>query len=79
MLITGVTGVAGYGALAYFQSRLPGEVYGAVQETDVDFPAAIASFIRLITDVAETYASRCPAFPHPQTRALGKTLITSKY
>lgn len=39
LLITGVTGVAGYGALAYFESRFPGQVYGCVQETDVDFPA----------------------------------------
>ena len=39
LLITGVTGVAGYGALSYFQSRFPGQVYGVVQETDVDFPA----------------------------------------
>ncbi|MBQ9372495.1 MAG: sugar nucleotide-binding protein [Thermoguttaceae bacterium] len=39
LVITGVTGVAGYGALAYFQSRFPEEVYGVVQETDVDFPA----------------------------------------
>ena len=39
LLITGVTGVAGYGTLAYFQSRFPGRVFGAVQETDVDFPA----------------------------------------
>ena len=39
LLITGVTGVAGYGTLAYFQSRFPGQVFGAVQETDVDFPA----------------------------------------
>ena len=39
MLITGGTGVAGYGALAYFQSRFPGQVYAMVQETDVDFPA----------------------------------------
>lgn len=39
LLITGVTGVAGYAALAYFQTRFPGQVYGAVQETDVDFPA----------------------------------------
>lgn len=39
MLVTGVTGVAGYGALAYLQTRFPGQVYAAVQETDVDFPA----------------------------------------
>ena len=39
LLITGVTGVAGYGTLTYFQSRFPGQVFGAVQETDVDFPA----------------------------------------
>lgn len=39
MLVTGVTGVAGYAALAYFQARFPGQVFGAVQETDADFPA----------------------------------------
>lgn len=39
LVITGVTGVAGYAALAYLQSRFPGQVYGVVQETDLDFPA----------------------------------------
>ena len=39
LVITGVTGVAGYGTLAYFQSRFPEKVFGVVQETDVDFPA----------------------------------------
>ena len=39
LAITGVTGVAGYAALAYLQSRFPGQVFGVVQESDVDFPA----------------------------------------
>ena len=39
LLVTGVTGVAGYNALAYFQSRFPGRVYGVVQPDVVDFPA----------------------------------------
>lgn len=47
LLVTGVTGVAGYGALAYLQSRFPGQVYGAVQETDVDFPAPDLIYLEL--------------------------------
>ena len=47
LLVTGVTGVAGYACLAYFQSRFPGKVYGSVQETDVDFPAPDLIFVDL--------------------------------
>ena len=47
LLITGGTGVAGYAALAYFQTRFPGRVYAAVQETDVDFPAPDLLFLDL--------------------------------
>ena len=39
LLITGVTGVAGYNALAYFQSRFPGRVFGLIQPDVDDFPA----------------------------------------
>lgn len=47
LLVTGVTGVAGFGALTYFQARYPDQIYGAVQETDVDFPAKNLVFIDL--------------------------------
>lgn len=52
LLVTGVTGVAGYGALAYLQTRFPGRVFGSVQETDVDFPAPDLIYIDL-RDYAE--------------------------
>ena len=32
LLVTGVAGVAGYNALAYFQSRFPGQVFGSRQQ-----------------------------------------------
>lgn len=47
LLITGGTGVAGYAALAYFQTRFPGQVFGSVQETDVDFPVPDLIYIDL--------------------------------
>jgi len=34
LLITGITGVAGYHALAYFQRKYPGRVFGVRQEDD---------------------------------------------
>lgn len=39
LLITGVTGVAGYNALAHFQSRYPGWVYGLLAPDSTDFGA----------------------------------------
>lgn len=34
LLVTGITGVVGYHALAYFQARYPGQVFGIRQEND---------------------------------------------
>ena len=39
LLITGITGVAGYNALAYFQSRFPGRVFGVLPPDVVGFTA----------------------------------------
>lgn len=39
LLVTGVTGVAGYNALAYFQSRFPDKVFGLLAPDDGRFPA----------------------------------------
>ena len=47
LLVTGATGVAGYGALVYLQSRFPGRVFASVQETDLDFPAPDLIYIDL--------------------------------
>ena len=44
LLITGIAGVAGYNALAYFQHRYPGQVYGIRQEDNwpLDGPGVLA-------------------------------------
>ena len=39
LLITGITGVAGYNALAYFQSRFPGRVFGVLPPDVAGFAA----------------------------------------
>lgn len=39
LLITGITGVAGYNALAYFQARFPGQVFGILPPDTVGFSA----------------------------------------
>ncbi len=39
LLITGVTGVSGYNALAYFQTRFPGQVYGIIPPDTIGFKA----------------------------------------
>ncbi len=39
ILVTGITGVAGYNALAYFQSRFPGRVFGLLPPKTKDFTA----------------------------------------
>ncbi|MDD3586230.1 MAG: sugar nucleotide-binding protein [Thermoguttaceae bacterium] len=39
LLITGITGVAGYNALAYFQSRFPGKVFGILPPDTIGFSA----------------------------------------
>ncbi len=39
LLVTGITGVAGYNALAYFQSRFPGQVFGLLPPKTKDFAA----------------------------------------
>jgi len=39
LLITGVTGVAGYNAFAYFLSRFPDQVFGAIQPDTLGFHA----------------------------------------
>ena len=39
LLVTGITGVAGYNALAYFQSRFPGRVFGVLPPDVVGFTA----------------------------------------
>ena len=39
LLVTGITGVAGYNALAYFQSRFPGRVFGILPPDVVGFTA----------------------------------------
>lgn len=44
LLITGVTGVAGYNALAYFQSRFPGQVYGILPPETIGFTAPDSLF-----------------------------------
>ncbi|MBQ3388038.1 MAG: sugar nucleotide-binding protein [Thermoguttaceae bacterium] len=45
MLITGVTGVAGYNALAYFQARYPGKVFGIVPPDTSGFAAPDTFFL----------------------------------
>lgn len=60
MLITGVTGVAGYNALAYFQSRFPGRVFGIVPPETVGFDAPDTFFLpvedfRVLTELFERY------------------------
>ena len=44
LLITGVAGVAGYNALAYFQARYPGQVIGIRQRDNwrLDGPGIVA-------------------------------------
>lgn len=39
LLITGVTGVSGYNALAYFQARFPGRVFGIIPPDTIGFQA----------------------------------------
>ena len=39
LLVTGITGVAGYNALAYFQSRFPGRVFGILPPDAAGFVA----------------------------------------
>ena len=39
LLITGITGVAGYNALAYFQARFPGQVFGILPPDTLGFSA----------------------------------------
>ena len=60
LVVTGATGVAGYGALAYFQSRFPGRAYATVQESDADFPAPdlIYTNLRDYDEVARLFDER---------------------
>ena len=65
LVITGATGVTGYAAAAYFQTRFPGRVYCAVQESDVDFPAP--NQLRL--DLRD-YATLCRLFDEIRPAAI---------
>lgn len=44
LLITGITGVAGYNALAYFQSRFPNQVHGILPPDTIGFKAPNVHF-----------------------------------
>ena len=47
LLVTGVTGVAGYNALAYFQAKYPGQVYGILPPETLDFTAPDSLFYQV--------------------------------
>ena len=57
LLVTGVTGVAGYNALAYFQSRFPGQVYGILPPETLGFTAPNSLFYPV-----EDYDTLCALF-----------------
>ncbi len=45
LLVTGITGVAGYNALAYFQARFPGQVFGILPPETLGFSAPDIFFL----------------------------------
>lgn len=60
LLVTGITGVAGYNALAYFQARFPGQVFGILPPDTLGFSAPDVFYLpvedyRVLLDLFERY------------------------